>query len=127
MKTTLHNTQILRDISKNPGISQRELASKNGISLGKVNYAISALIDKGFIKVQNFKGSKNKRNYIYILTPKGIYEKTTQASDFLKWKMNEYERIKREIAELEADINGHQEHGTTVGLQETQNFSDDKI
>jgi len=110
MKSTLHNTQILRDISKNPGISQRELASKNGISLGKVNYAISAMIVKGFIKVQNFKGSKNKRNYLYILTQKGMYEKSKQTTAFLKWKMIEYERIKTEIAELEADINGHRDH-----------------
>ncbi len=122
MKSTLHSTQILRDISKNPSISQRELALKNNISLGKVNYAISALIEKGYIKIQNFKGSKNKRNYMYILTPKGMYEKTKQASDFLKWKMVEYERIKTEIAELEADINGHQEHGSIVQQQETQNI-----
>jgi EPS-associated MarR family transcriptional regulator len=123
MKSTLHSTQILRDISKNPGISQRELASKNGISLGKVNYAISALIEKGYIKIQNFKGSKNKRNYMYILTPKGMYEKTKQASNYLKWKMAEYERIKREIVDLEADINGHLEHGSLVQQQETQNIS----
>lgn len=106
MKSTLHNIQILRDISINPGISQRGLALKNNISLGKVNYAISGLIEKGFIKIQNFKGSKNKRNYIYVVTPQGMYEKTKQMSDFLKFKMDEYERIKREIAELEADING---------------------
>ena len=59
---------------------------------------------------------------MYILTPKGMYEKTKQASDFLKWKMVEYERIKREIAELEADINGHQEQGSMVQQQEPQNF-----
>ena len=122
MKSTLHRTQILRDISKNPSISQRELASKNNISLGKVNYAISALIEKGYIKIQNFNGSKNKRNYMYFLTPKGMYEKTRQTSAFLKWKMDEYERIKAEIAELEADINRQLEHGLMVQQQETQNF-----
>jgi EPS-associated MarR family transcriptional regulator len=119
MKSTFHNTQILRDISKKPSISQRELAVKNGISLGKVNYAISALIDKGYIKIQNFEGSKNKRSYMYFLTPKGVFEKTKQASDFLKLKMVEYERIKREIAELEADINGNQERGSIVQQQNT--------
>ena len=122
MKPTLHNTQILRDISKNPSISQRELASKNNISLGKVNYAISALIEQGYIKTQNFKGSKNKRNYMYILTPKGMYEKTKLASDFLKWKMIEYERIKTEIAELEADINGHQEQSSWLTTGDTESI-----
>jgi len=123
MKSTLHNAQILRDISKKPGISQRELASKNGISLGKVNYAISAMIEKGYIKIRNFKGSKNKRNYMYILTPKGLYEMTRQASFFLKLKMLEYERIKLEIAELEADINGNGEQILVVQEQETPKFS----
>jgi EPS-associated MarR family transcriptional regulator len=106
MKPTLHSAQILRDISKNPSISQREIAIKNGISLGKVNYAIKALIEKGHIKIQNFTESKNKRKYAYILTPAGVIEKARLSSDFMKWKMEEYERIKREIAELEADING---------------------
>lgn len=127
MKFTLYNTQILRDISRNPSISQRELASKNGISVGKVNYAIGALTEKGYIKIQNFKGSKNKRNYMYILTPKGMFEKTKQTSAFLKWKMAEYERIKTEIAELEADINGHQNLGSMVQQQKKQNFADEEI
>jgi EPS-associated MarR family transcriptional regulator len=106
MKPTLHSAQILRDISNNPGISQREIAVKNGISLGKVNYAIKALIEKGHIKIQNFTESKNKRKYMYMLTPAGVIEKARLASDFMKWKMEQYERIKREIEELEADING---------------------
>jgi len=127
MKSILHNTQILRDISKNPGISQREIAFKNRISLGKVNYAINAMIEKGYIKVQNLKGSKNKRNYLYILTSKGMYEKTKQTSDFLRWKMVEFERIKSEIAELEADINGHQEFSSMVQQQDSQDCSNDEL
>jgi EPS-associated MarR family transcriptional regulator len=107
MKHLIENAQILRAISKNPCISQREIASRNGISLGKVNYAIKSLIEKGHVKIKNFKGSKNKRKYTYILTPTGMYEKAKLTSDFFKWKMEEYERIKKEIAELEADINGH--------------------
>jgi EPS-associated MarR family transcriptional regulator len=106
MKPIIHSAQILRDISKNPGISQREIAVKNGISLGKVNYSIKTLIEKGHIKIQNFTESRNKRKYMYILTPAGIIEKTRLTSDFMKWKMEEYERIKREIEELEVDING---------------------
>lgn len=105
MKHPIENTQILRAISKNPCISQREIALRNGISLGKVNYAIRSLIDKGHVKIGNFKGSKNKRKYMYMLTPTGMYEKAKLTSDFLKWKMQEYERIKKEIEELEADMN----------------------
>jgi EPS-associated MarR family transcriptional regulator len=106
MKHPIENTQILRAISKNPCISQREIASRNGISLGKVNYAIKSLIEKGHVKIKNFKGSKHKRKFMYILTPTGMYEKAKLTSDFFKWKMEEYERIKKEIEELESDING---------------------
>lgn len=104
MKPTIQSTQILREISKNPSISQREIALKNRISLGKVNYAIKALIEKGYIKIHNFKGSENKRKYMYMLTPAGMYEKAKLTADFLKWKMDEYERIKKEIEELEEDV-----------------------
>jgi EPS-associated MarR family transcriptional regulator len=106
MKPSIHNAQIFRDISENPSISQREIALKNRISLGKVNYAIKSLIDKGYIKVQNFSESNNKRKYMYVLTPTGMYEKAKLTANFLKWKMEEYERIKKEIEELEADVNG---------------------
>jgi EPS-associated MarR family transcriptional regulator len=104
MKPALENTQILREISRNPSISQREIALKNRISLGKVNYAIKSLIEKGYIKIHNFQGSKCKRKYMYILTPAGMYEKAKLTADFLKWKMEEYERIKSEIEDLEKDI-----------------------
>ncbi len=107
---TLHNAQIFRDISKNPSISQRELALKNRISLGKVNYAIKSLVEKGYIKVHNFSESKNKRKYMYVLTPAGMYEKAKLTAVFFKWKMEEYERIKRDIEELEQEINGHGQH-----------------
>jgi EPS-associated MarR family transcriptional regulator len=106
MKSTIESIQILREISQNPSISQREIALKHRISLGKVNYAIKSLTEKGFIKIQKFKESQNKRKYLYVLTPIGMYEKAKLASDFLKWKIEEYERIKKEIAELEADLNG---------------------
>lgn len=104
MKNNIENAQILRDLSRNPHISQREIALKNRISLGKVNYAINALIDKGYIKIRNFKGSQNKRKYMYILTPTGMYQKAKLTADFLKWKMEEYERVKREIEELKEDV-----------------------
>ena len=103
MKPNLETTQILREISRNPRVSQREIALKNRVSLGKVNYAIKALIEKGYVKVQNFTGSDNKRKYMYILTPTGMYEKAKLTTDFLKWKMEEFERLKKEIKELEED------------------------
>ena len=123
MKPTIESAQILRDISKNPRISQREIALKNRISLGKVNYAIKSLIEKGYVKIQNFKGSENKRKYMYILTPTGLYEKAKLTSVFLKWKMEEYERIIKEIEELEEDINDHRQNGTKVQERETDYFS----
>lgn len=106
MKFSAHNTQILRHISRNPHISQREIALKNRISLGKVNYAIRSLIEKGYIKIRNFKGPRNKRKYLYVLTPAGAQVKTKLTVEFLKWKMEEYDRLKQEIRELEKDING---------------------
>jgi EPS-associated MarR family transcriptional regulator len=104
MKPSIENTLILREISRNPRISQREIATRHRISLGKVNYAIKALIDKGFIKIHNFSGSKNKRHYMYLLTPAGMYAKAKLTAEFLRWKMAEYERLKKEIEELEEDI-----------------------
>ncbi len=111
------NTQILIDISKNPHISQREIALRNGVSLGKVNYAINSLIDKGYVKIQRFRESRNKRKYIYLLTPSGMYEMARRTTDFLKWKMQEYEKIKREIRELREEING----GTRTGNNLSRN------
>ena len=127
MKPNIQNTQILRDISNNPCISQREIALKNRISLGKVNYAIKSLVAKGYIKIQNFKGSKNKRKYMYKLTPEGMYEKAKLTADFLKWKMVEYERVKREIEELEDDINGHGQKGSKTQNLEADYFLTEKM
>ena len=114
MKPNIENTQILIEVSRNPHISQREIALRNRISLGKVNYAIKSLMEKGHIKIQNFKESKNKRKYLYILTPAGMYEKAKLTADFLLWKTKEYERVKREIGELEEDLNRYRQEGTNA-------------
>jgi len=98
--------KVLRSIEENPEITQRELAQKLGVSLGKVNYCLRALIDRGWIKVKNFKNSNNKAAYTYLLTPSGIEEKAKITVRFLKRRMRDYEQIKREIAELEAEVNG---------------------
>jgi len=92
--------RILRLIERNPAISQRELARELGISLGKVNFCLNALIEKGVLKANSFLNSRNKRAYAYVLTPRGIEEKARVTLRFLKWKVGEYEALQKEIAEL---------------------------
>ena len=88
---------ILRLIKKNPYLSQRKMAANLNLSLGKLNYCIKALKDKGFLKIKNFKNNKNKLNYIYLLTPKGIYHKTQLTINFLKVRAREYDELKKEL------------------------------
>ena len=92
--------KLLKLIEAEPHLSQREIAQKMGVSLGKTNYCLKALIDKGFIKFQNFYKNKKKSAYIYFLTPKGIEEKAQVTYRFLQRKINEYENIKVEIESL---------------------------
>ena len=89
--------QILRKIDKKPNSTQRELAQDLGISLGKLNYCITALKKKGLIKIQNFKKNPKKINYLYILTPRGIAMKTNMTIDFMKKKIQEYDELKSEL------------------------------
>jgi len=91
------NFNVLRKLNKNPGITQRELSSKLGISLGKINYCLKELRDKGLIKILNFKKNENKINYVYLLTPKGISAKTKLTINFMKIKLQEYEDLKKDI------------------------------
>jgi len=94
--------KILGILAENPNISQRELADKLGVSLGKTNYCLKAIIEKGLIKVKNFRSSKNKLACAYYLTPKGFEEKTRITIEYIKRKILEYESIKREIQELQS-------------------------
>lgn len=89
--------KILRKIQKNPSYSQRELAKELGFSLGKLNYCLRALQSKGLIKIKNFKKNPNKINYLYVLTPSGITEKTKLTINFMKRKMKEYDELKKEL------------------------------
>jgi EPS-associated MarR family transcriptional regulator len=98
MDETLFKT--LRELAKDGTLSQRDLARKMGISLGRVNYLVNALLKKGYIKAQRFKNSKNKIAYMYILTPRGVSEKITQTYTFLQRKMYEYHSLKIEIEML---------------------------
>ena len=97
MEKNQDNLDLLRKISKKPQVSQRKLAGELGFSLGKLNYCLNALKKKGLVKIKNFKNNKNKINYIYVLTPKGIAQKTQLTLNFMKKKMEEYDELKKEI------------------------------
>ena len=96
--------QVLKLLQQEPEISQRELAARMGVSVGKTNYCLRALKDKGLIKAKRFRNAKNRSAYAYILTPKGAEEKAKVTYRFLKRKMREYEKIQREIEELQQEI-----------------------
>ena len=96
--------KVLRHLEDNPHVTQRELAIALGISLGKANYCLKALINKGLIKANNFKNNANKRSYLYILTPKGIETKTRISIRFLQRKIEEYELLKQEIEQLQTEL-----------------------
>jgi len=95
---------LLSILEMQPDISQRQLASQLDISLGKANYCLKALLDKGWVKARNFKNSQNKWAYAYLLTPQGIEQKTRMAGEFLKCKLVEYEALKQEIERLEVEV-----------------------
>tara|TARA_B110000438_G_C15560128_1_gene540809 strand:+ start:168 stop:464 length:297 start_codon:yes stop_codon:yes gene_type:complete len=97
MENEQDHFNVLRKIKKKPQASQRELAEDLGFSLGKLNYCLKALRNKGLIKINNFKKNPNKLGYIYVLTPKGIAEKTKLTANFMKQKMKEYDELKKEL------------------------------
>lgn len=96
--------QVLRRLRERPDISQRELARELGVSLGSVNFCFQALVQKGWIKIQNFQQSNHKLGYMYLLTPAGITEKSVLTARFLARKMREYEALRREIELLQAEV-----------------------
>ncbi len=100
MKINQEQFEILRKVLKKPSSSQRELASELDISLGKINFILNELKKKGLIKINNFKKNKNKVGYLYVLTPKGIAEKSRLTINFMKIKMQEYDELKKEIEEF---------------------------
>ena len=101
--------RILKNIQDNPRITQRELARKTGFSLGKVNYCLRALMDKGLVKAGNFKNTRNRAAYVYKLTPRGIEEKLRVTSRFLKLKLKEYDDLKAEIEALRKEVQDPQQ------------------
>lgn len=88
--------ELLRKIDNKNNLSQRELAKNLGFSLGKLNYCLKGLVNKGLVKLNNFKNNKNKLNYVYLLTPKGVSHKISQTINFMNLKFKEYDELKRE-------------------------------
>ncbi len=102
---------ILKAIKDNPEVTQRELSSASGISLGKINFLLKSFIERGWVKVDNFKKSNNKNGYLYYLTPKGFEEKAKTTVLFLKRKMDEYQRLEQEIKTLTEEVLNSSDHG----------------
>lgn len=100
-----NHLKVLRLLQANPQLSQRGLAGALGVSLGKTNYCLQALLSKGFIKMQSFNKSQNKLAYAYLLTPTGIAEKTSLTVRFLARKVAEFDSLTREIEELKTEVN----------------------
>ncbi len=104
MSTHETRLKMLRLLDEEPMLSQRDIARRLGVSLGSANYCMRALIEKGWVKVNNFRRSDNKLGYTYILTPSGVTERAIQTKYFLKRKLEEYEQLKVEIASLQAEL-----------------------
>lgn len=119
MLTDEYRYKILKLVEAKPEISQRELAKSLGISLGKANFCLKALIEKGFLKATNFRNSQKKLAYMYLLTPNGIEEKSSITLRFLKIKMQEYELLKAEINLLVQETKSVLTIDTTSDLEKT--------
>jgi len=103
MKNKDIHLDLLRKLDSNPHYTQRELSQEMGISLGKINYCMQKLTEKGWVKLTNFSRSSNKLGYMYLLTPKGIEQKTRLTTSFLTTKLEEFEILKDEITQLKLD------------------------
>lgn len=102
---------ILRSLHSHPEFTQRKLSSQLGVSLGSINYCINALVDKGFVKVDSFKKASTKKKYLYLLTRKGILEKTRSTIRFLEKKHSEYIQLQNEIESLKSELSEVQHEG----------------
>jgi EPS-associated MarR family transcriptional regulator len=102
MSTNMHY-KLMRLLDENPGMSQRDAARELGVSLGKVNYCLRALMGRGWVKAANFKNSQNKAAYLYMLTPSGIAGKASLAVEYLKEKVSEYEALRIEIERMQRE------------------------
>ncbi len=103
MLTDEYRYRILKLLESNPSASQRDIARELGVSLGRVNFCLQALVEKGLIKANNFRNSTTKQTYLYLLTPKGMQAKAKVTVRFLQHKLDEYETLKREVAQLQRE------------------------
>ena len=111
--------RVMRILETDPDLTQRELAERLGVSVGGLNYCLRALIEKGWVKVQNFAHSKNKFGYVYVLTPQGLGHKAALTRGFLRRKMDEYDALKAEIDAVSREIEGRRAAGAgRSGLQQ---------
>ena len=99
-----HHLTLLKELATDSTLSQRDLSKRLGLSLGKVNYVLNALLDKGFVKAERFKNSRKKLAYMYVLTPEGIKRKVCLTGHFLKIKVREYDALKVEIEEMKREL-----------------------
>ncbi|MAL94216.1 MAG: MarR family EPS-associated transcriptional regulator [Haliea sp.] len=109
MSSTEQHLKVLRLLQDHPEITQRQMAQELGISLGGLNYCLKALVEKGWVKMENFSRNPNKLKYAYLLTPNGVRAKTRLTAHFLKRKMAEYEALKMEIESLRYEMDNTQE------------------
>lgn len=126
MPTDEFHYRLIRLIESRPNLTQRELARELGVSLGKTNYCIKALIDKGWIKTRNFRNSSNKLAYAYILTPQGMARKWYLTRRFLERKQAEYDNLRREIDQLSRELQGR-EQGADTAPEELQSTKGESI
>ena len=111
--------ELLKLLQDQPQMSQRDLAQAMGVSLGKANYCLKALMDKGLVKLERFRANPRKRYYAYLLTPAGLKEKTRITMEFLRYKVAEYEALKKEIEQLRGDLENRRIQSAALSEQQT--------
>ena len=116
--TDLQRLELLKLLQDQPQMSQRDLAQAMGVSLGKANYCLNALMEKGLVKLGRFRASTDKRQYAYLLTSEGLKEKTRITLEFLRYKVAEYEALEKEIQQLRGELENRQiQSGELSGRQ----------
>ena len=111
--------ELLKLLQDQPQMSQRDLAQAMGVSLGKANYCLKALMDKGLVKLERFRANPRKRYYAYLLTPAGLKEKTRITMEFLRYKVAEYEALKKEIEQLRGDLENRRIQSAALSEEQT--------
>ncbi len=117
--TDLQRLELLKLLQEQPQMSQRDLAQAMGVSLGKANYCLNALMDKGLVKLERFRANPDKRHYAYLLTPAGLKEKTRITLEFLRHKVAEYETLEREIEQLRGDLENRRIRSVALSERQT--------